>query len=101
MQLAGPRACSCPRHAQARFPLLRFRLEEAVRSDKHAPAACTAFAVTAVPAVLAGVTAGIPAAHGGQQTEPGAGVVRQPRPARAPRPDHLPVGSAFLHDPVW
>ena len=32
-----------------------------MRSDKHAPAACTAFAVTAVPAVLAGVTAGIPA----------------------------------------
>jgi hypothetical protein len=33
---------------------LPFRLEEAVRSDEHAPAACTALAVTAVPAVLGG-----------------------------------------------
>ena len=56
------------------FPsLLRFRLEEAVRSDEHALAACTALAV---------VTAGIPAAHdGGQQTELDAGIVRQLHPA--------------------
>ncbi len=52
MQLTRPHACPCPRHAQARVPLVPFRLEEAGRSDKHALAACTAFAVTAVPAVL-------------------------------------------------
>ena len=56
MQVTGPPRAPVLRHAQARVPLVPFRLEEAVRSDKHAPAACTALAVTAVPAVLAGNT---------------------------------------------
>ena len=55
-----------------------------MRSDKHAPAACTALAVIAVQAVLADVTAGTPAAHGGgQSTELDAGIVRQLRPGRS------------------
>jgi len=79
-----------------------FRPEEAARSDKHAPAACTALTITAVPAVLADVTAGTPAAHGGgQQTELDARGCPPTAPGpRAPHPDHLPIGSAFLHDPV-
>ena len=54
MQVTGPHACSHPPACPGVGSLLPFRLMEALRSDNHAPAACTALAAAAVPAMLAG-----------------------------------------------
>ena len=100
MQLTGPARAPVLRHAQARVSLLPVCLEEAVRSDKHAPLPVRPWPSPQFPAVLASVTAGVPAAHGsGQPTSwmPGCPLAAPTDALR--HPDHLLAGSAFLHDP--